>query len=172
MTEHLDLLGAGAPAAPAPPAKKRGRPPGSGKTKVIAPADVSDKLTGNRAGSVIVDDPLRTLNDGANKEAAYGAAPVVPASTKPTTIAEITAAGEGADDVATPEEQAEAQKALAQLDKEAAERAARPLEVDASYVVPPISVDYELALANRITLIGGGKREYAYQRILRAGKRL
>lgn len=35
----------------------------------------------------------------------------------------------------------------------------------------PVSVDYTLAMANRITQIGG-KREYAYQRILRQGKKL
>lgn len=35
----------------------------------------------------------------------------------------------------------------------------------------PVSTDYTLAMANRVTIVGG-KREYAYQRIIRQGKRL
>lgn len=156
MTEHSDLLGKSEP-EPKPTPKPRGRP------RKITPA-----------------------------------APVpaaAPATPKPTTLTEITEAGEGAPSAAeasTAETDAKVAEALAsmappappepddntaavlaQFDAETANRKAlEALFGDAPLPVAPVSTEFAAAQAQRITLIGQGKREYAYQRLMRAGKRL
>jgi hypothetical protein len=160
MTDHSDLLGAPPADAVTPPTpKKRGRPAGSGKktaataetrpTEAVAtPAEASkvpEAPSGQSAGT-------STLG-GANKEAAYGV----------NADAELLSGEAGADDTHDPTklEQPSSPPVL--------DNAALDAKLDA---LAPVSQRYEEAMKNRVVLIGGGKREYAYQRVLRAGKKL
>lgn len=184
MTDNNDLLLGGAEAAPAPKKaadpKKRVR-----RTKAqIAADNMKTEITGKRAESVVLDDPLN--------------APVVPASTKPVTFKEFPHAGETPpmtatskfDEVAdeTPKHAEGSLEAfMAGLDPELAKRlapeAAPEVEDDGlisvpepdgstSVQLPPISLEYAKALGERVITIGQVQRTYAYQRVLRAGKKL
>jgi hypothetical protein len=154
MTDNSDLLGGAA--APTPPAaeaapKRRGRPPGSGKK---APAIVVTKETGVTVTeeSFLPETSAAQTLDGANKEAAYA-----------TTA------------TATPEQNAETAEVLESELKGPPPKntdAELDAKLDAQAQLAPVSAQYEEAIKNRVTLIGGGKREYAYQRLLRAGKKL
>lgn len=172
MSNEDLLLGGDAAPTTAPAPKKRGRPP---KAKIVVSVDPASP-DGDESATVVAEKlPNGDLN--------ILDVSLVPASTKPTTLQDITAAGEG-------EKPAEGtlEAFLATLDPEVAKRLAPETdtskfdelqsvpEADGSVSVelPPVSADYALAIANpnRVRIVGKVRRTYAYQRLLRAGKRL
>jgi hypothetical protein len=165
MTDNTDLLGGDAPpAAPAP--RRRGRP---AKPKAV----------------IVVADPARPDGDASV-----------------TTVAEVQSNGDlkildevlastndGNDSVAAaPAPEGSLDAFLQGIDPEIAKRLAPdPVEDTSKFdeiqsvpnedgsvsvELPPLSADYTLALAHRIKVFGEQKRTYAYQRVLRAGKKL
>jgi hypothetical protein len=166
MTDNSDLL---APATTPAAKPKRGRPAGS-KNKPAKAAPAAPPVTPSAPKPTTIAEiteagQAATLNDGANKEAVYMTVAGAEAE------ADRQDAEAGADDTPTEEDKAAAAAALEQLDKDAEARG-KTVDDGHAYELPPVSADYELAIANRVTLIGGGKREYAYHRLLRAGKKL
>lgn len=178
MTDNSDLMGAGAP--PASPAqttpKPRGRPkkvtpPAVPKPTTIAEVTAAGADTAPQAGlisSLVVGD-----STGAETEHV----PEVFATSVPGLIATDTDVTQALVDKATgailepPDPNVAAE--LERLDKEAADRkAVEALMGDVPTAPAPVSTAFAAAQAQRITIVGQGKREYAYQRVLRAGKKL
>lgn len=173
MTDNSDLLGADSSAA-VPPTKaemKRGRgrpkktvsdPPATAKTETPAKASEQAQDTqAQLAGPIPVADPVADLPPTSG--------------TLIYTSTDVTGAlvDKAVKSVQDPEAAAVAQE-LAKLDAETAERKRQEAMEELLGVErkpAEVSADYALATANRITQ-GFAKREYAYQRLLRAGKKL
>lgn len=101
---------------------------------------------------------------------------LVPASTSeviPEVQGGANDAGVNATDIETPTDVAPPEGVTDQFTAEQeAKFAASMAELDAkTNSLTPVSVDYTLAMANRISIVGG-KREYSYNRLLRQGKSL
>lgn len=159
MTDNSDLLdGTPAVETPVQAPKRRGRPPGS-KNRVIVttdPASSEGDSSVTVTAEVMPDDVINVLD-------------VVPASTTPTSDTVQVAASATLENLF---EGAQVQ-AEAECSRDISDLLSVP-EADGSVSVelPPVSAEYAAAQAQRIRIIGQPKREYAYQRVLRAGKRL
>lgn len=189
--KYADLLGRSEP-EPTPVKKPRGRPR---KTPVaVAPAapPVTPKPTtlaeitetgeaGPTDAALAAAAPPVTppagvaslvssllVSDGTGSEAEHIPDTPVTPELPPMTVAEASQA------LANAKEASAVAAALAQLDAETAARKAAEaaLPPGTAYELPPVSTAYAAAQAHRITIIGQPKREYAYQRVMRAGKRL
>lgn len=177
MTDNTDLLGGDlAPsiavadklAAETAAPKKRGR---SAKVKnaIIVATDLG-KAEGDHDATVTAE----VLPNGALKVLDVA---IVPASTNPEQRDAAEKPAEGT-----------LEAFLQGIDPEVAKRLAPdPIEDTSKFdefqsfaepdgsvslQLPELSVDYTLALAKRVQVFGEHKRTYAYQRVLRAGKKL
>lgn len=166
MSDANDLL-AGAPVATTAP-KKRGRPPKQriaelaelAGAKVVRPEDLGSELTGKSVGSVVLDEL---------------AAEQVPADTAAPEVPPELAAGNAVSILDNLLGESGSQAVQDGLAKAVQEMTSVP-EADGSVSLqlPPVSSEYALAIdnPNRIRQIGRGERDYAYKRLLRAGKKL
>lgn len=159
MTEHSDLLGKSEP-EPKPTPKPRGRPR---KITPAASAPAAAPATPSNAAPAATD-------------ASAGAVSAAPVDLTPVldgTDAKVAEALASMAPPVPPEPDDNTAAVLAQFDAETANRKAlEALFGDAPLPVAPVSTEFAAAQAQRITIIGQGKREYAYQRLMRAGKRL
>lgn len=129
------------------------------------------------------DDLLAGLTPAAPKKsgrvakaaAKAAAAPVVPASTKetlPEVIGGAADAGVNATDVEVPTDAAPAPQGEELIRSADGELVSEQNEDGSSSVIlPPVSPDFALHMAQRVRTIGA-KREYAYNRLIRQGKKL
>lgn len=176
MTDNSDLLGAAAPVTP--PKRGRGRP----KKVVVAtdPASPAGDMTVTTVAEVQPNGDLKILDV---QHAEQVPADTTPASVPPeleglsliSTSTDVTGAlvDKAVESVQDKEALAVA-KELAKLDAETAERKRQEAMdelLGVEHKPAEVSADYALATANRITQ-GFAKREYAYQRLLRSGKKL
>lgn len=144
--------------------------------------DNSDLLGGAEPTSAPVTETQvstkrRGRPPGSGKKAA-----VVPASTTPPAAPEgNTETAEQAPGAVEQEAPAAAASTQAPGEANAEAECSRDIsdllsvsEADGSVSVelPPVSPEYALAQANRVRIIGQTSRDYAYKRVLRAGKKL
>lgn len=169
MTDNTDLLGGFAPTAettPAPAPKKRGRPSNAeraaslkaqlaeAKAPTIETPKFDELQVAPLTEGVLSQAAVSAYTVGAGllnaRDVAFGvaASELVPAS---TTTAGVDPAAPGADETITSEQNTDG---------------------STSVVLPPVSPEYAAAQANRIRAIGRAPKEYAWQRLKRAGKRI
>lgn len=185
MTDNSDLLGATAPSVgPAPVIRKRGRPP-TVKAKPVVPASTNPVVVGvdlgKAGGDLTATVTAEVLPNGAlnildmKTEAVktpFDEATKKDAPSEEEQIKDALSAPE------VPLEEREAANnaalvaALASKNQPAGLVSVPNADGSVSVELPPVSADYALAQATRVTIIGQSPREYAYKRVLRSGKRL
>lgn len=182
MSDNSDLL-AGAsdtPAVPVPATeapKRRGRPPGSGKKKAadVVPASTTQTAVdlGRLGGDKTAEATFGHLVNGDIK-----VVDVRVAEPDGLTDEQVEALARQGDDV--PKFTTPPLTAISGADTLTDANDPPPSELvsvpnadgSVSVQLPPVSTEYAAAMAQRIHIIGQPRRDYAYKRLLRAGKKL